>query len=277
MKDYYALLEVEPTASAEDVKRAFRHQIARYHPDKVQHLGKEFQDMAAGRAAELTEAYRILSDAAHRAEYDQARGAAGVDAGAPPPSPAPPPAGGAEAPPAPTPSGARPASGAGEGRAGHARAFSEERASRDTFVRRAALSRFQQALTATTGGGYDQAQVRGFDVACVPKARLFGRNKGARLLGRFVSVVDAAAVADAWAHACKWNVPEGDEVCVMLMGSGMAPARELADAIHDLRRRPGRGARVTLIPIDARNWDAHMPTDAPTVAKNLLARLRAGG
>ena len=62
MKDYYGLLGVAPAASADEVKRAFRQQIARYHPDKVQHLGQEFQAMAADRAAELTEAYRILSD-----------------------------------------------------------------------------------------------------------------------------------------------------------------------------------------------------------------------
>src|SRR5947208_3067795 len=47
--------------------------MARYHPDKVQHLGKEFQAMAAERAAELTEAYRILSDDTRRAEYDRVR------------------------------------------------------------------------------------------------------------------------------------------------------------------------------------------------------------
>ena len=33
-----------------------RREIARYHPDKVQHLGPEFQEIAATRAAELTEA-----------------------------------------------------------------------------------------------------------------------------------------------------------------------------------------------------------------------------
>jgi len=33
---------------------------------------------------------------------------------------------------------------------------------------------------------------------------------------------------------------------------------------------------LTLIPVDARDWDAHMPTDAPPVAKTLLARLRSG-
>jgi len=62
VKDYYLLLEIAATSSADEVKRAFRSQIARYHPDKVQHLGQEFQVMAADRAAELTEAYRILSD-----------------------------------------------------------------------------------------------------------------------------------------------------------------------------------------------------------------------
>jgi DnaJ-class molecular chaperone len=39
LKDYYQLLEIPSTAPADEVKRAFRLQIARYHPDKVQHLG----------------------------------------------------------------------------------------------------------------------------------------------------------------------------------------------------------------------------------------------
>ena len=61
-KTHYDVLEVTPAAAADEIKRAFRAQIARYHPDKVQHLGKEFQEMAAVRAAELTEAYRVLSN-----------------------------------------------------------------------------------------------------------------------------------------------------------------------------------------------------------------------
>jgi curved DNA-binding protein CbpA len=81
-KSHYELLELPPTATLDEIKRAFRLQIARYHPDKVQHLGKEFQDMAAERAAELTEAYRILSDHGRRAAYDQSRSAAGPDTAA---------------------------------------------------------------------------------------------------------------------------------------------------------------------------------------------------
>src|SRR5580765_7167774 len=76
LKTHYDVLEVAPTAPTDEIKRAFRAQIALYHPDKVQHLGKEFQEMAAGRAAALTEAYRVLSNEAQRADYDRALAAA---------------------------------------------------------------------------------------------------------------------------------------------------------------------------------------------------------
>ena len=269
LKDYYALLEIAPTSSADEVKRAFRSQIARYHPDKVQHLGKEFQAMAADRAAELTEAYRILSDDTRRAEYDRVRSTAPGTAAAPPTA----------APSRPSEPGAperTPPPSHGPASDGATRQVKEERTVRDEFVRKAVLSRFKQVLESTIGGGYDQSQVRGFDVACVPKSKLFGRTSGPRLLGRYVPHMDGAAIADTWMQAGKWTSPSNEEVCVFLMGSGMAPLRELADAIAKQRRQPTRGAKVTLIPIDGRDWGAHVPTDAPAVAKNLLAKLRGG-
>jgi hypothetical protein len=59
------------------------------------------------------------------------------------------------------------------------------------------------------------------------------------------------------------------------MGPLLAPERELADAIVEQRRRPSRGGKVTLIAVSTRAWEAHLPTDAPDVAKELLARLRS--
>ena len=64
MKTHYELLGLEPTADADAIKKAFRREIARYHPDKVIHLGAEFQEMAATRASELTVAYKTLTDPA---------------------------------------------------------------------------------------------------------------------------------------------------------------------------------------------------------------------
>ena len=275
LKNYYELLEIAPNAPADEMKKAFRAQIARYHPDKVQHLGKEFQAMAADRAAELTEAYRILSDSGRRAEYDRAFAEAGgaTTPAVPEPSsqhqsgsaPLPPP-------PASAPTPEPPPAKAGTPPLG--KQFKEERATRDEFVRKATLGRVRQALEAI-GGGYEESQLRGFDLALLPKSKLFGRNKNPKLLGRFVSKLDREAVADAWMQASKWGDTKTDEVCVLLMGTALAPAGELAGEIADQRKK-SRGAKVTLIPVDARVWDAHMPLDAPAIAKTLLARLKSG-
>ena len=275
LKNYYELLEIPPTSTADEVKRAFRQQIARYHPDKVQHLGKEFQDMAADRAAELTEAYRILSDEGRRGEYDRAVADAGGQVSRAAPEPAqqagsPQPAAEPSGPPPPSPSGAGAEAGKGP-------QFKQERASRDEFVRKATMSRLRQALETVGGGAYDESNVQGFDIACVPKSKLFARSKNPRLLGRFISRLDREAVADAWKEAAKWAV-EKEDVCVLLMGTQLSPAGELAGEIALQRRKqPRTGGKLTLIPVDARVWDAHMPLDAPAIAKTLLARLKSGG
>jgi hypothetical protein len=262
-KNFYDLLEIGPTASADEVKRAFRQQIARYHPDKVQHLGDEFQQLAADRAAELTEAYRILSDARRRAEYDGELSGAATTAGSP------------EAPrraPA-SPSGAQPEPMSDGPPVGKGPAFLHERATRDEFVRKAAIGRFRQAIAAV-GGDYSETSARGFDGAWLPKSKIFSRNTGPRLVVRFVSRVDGESVVSAWTHAIRW-APDAD-VCVFLMGAGMASASELASAVAEQRRKAARG-RVIVVPVDARAWDAHLPTDAPPVAKTVVKQLRGGG
>jgi hypothetical protein len=93
------------------------------------------------------------------------------------------------------------------------------------------------------------------------------------MLGRFVTRVDGESVAETWTQASKWA--PGEDVCVFLIGAGMAPPGELASAIADSRRK-ARSTKVTLVPVDARTWDAHVPHDAPPIAKTLLMRVKSG-
>ena len=76
-------------------------------------------------------------------------------------------------------------------------------------------------------------------------------------------------------QASTWGDTKSDEVCVLLLGTALASAGELAGEIAGQRRK-SRAAKITLIPVDARVWDAHMPLDAPAIAKTLLARLKSG-
>ena len=65
-RDYYQVLEVERSASAEEVKRAYRKLAVKFHPDKNPddpHAEEKFK--------ELGEAYDVLMDADKRAAYDR--------------------------------------------------------------------------------------------------------------------------------------------------------------------------------------------------------------
>ncbi len=64
-RDYYEILGVPRTASADEIKSAFRKLARQYHPD----VSKEAN--AEERFKEINEAYSILSDADKRARYDR--------------------------------------------------------------------------------------------------------------------------------------------------------------------------------------------------------------
>jgi curved DNA-binding protein CbpA len=66
-RDYYALLGVPRDATPEEIKRAHRRLALRWHPDK-----NPGNKQAEERFKEIGEAYRVLSDARRRAEYDRA-------------------------------------------------------------------------------------------------------------------------------------------------------------------------------------------------------------
>ena len=53
----YKILEIAPEASDSEVKKAYRKMAAKFHPDKVHHLGVEFQNMAEEKFKTLNDAY----------------------------------------------------------------------------------------------------------------------------------------------------------------------------------------------------------------------------
>lgn len=67
-KDFYAILGIDKSASAKEIKRAYRKLAQAYHPDK--HPGDR---AAEEKFKEISHAYDILGDEEKRAEYDEGR------------------------------------------------------------------------------------------------------------------------------------------------------------------------------------------------------------
>ena len=56
----YAVLEIEPTASDEEVKKAYRRMAMKYHPDKVATAGEEIKQKATEKFRAVNEAYEHI-------------------------------------------------------------------------------------------------------------------------------------------------------------------------------------------------------------------------
>ncbi|KKS05818.1 MAG: Chaperone protein DnaJ [Candidatus Woesebacteria bacterium GW2011_GWE1_41_24] len=76
--DYYDTLGVSKSASADEIKKAYRKQALEWHPDRH----KDDKETAEKKFKEINEAYQVLSDSQKKAAYDQFGHAAFTPGGA---------------------------------------------------------------------------------------------------------------------------------------------------------------------------------------------------
>lgn len=65
MKNYYKILEIEPTAEQADIKKAFRTLAKKYHPDR-----NKDNEEALRKFQDINEAYEVLGKEDSRKKYD---------------------------------------------------------------------------------------------------------------------------------------------------------------------------------------------------------------
>jgi DnaJ like chaperone protein len=59
----YKILEIESSVTDDEVKKAYRKMAIKYHPDKVSHLGEDFQKMAKEKFQNVLRAYENIKKA----------------------------------------------------------------------------------------------------------------------------------------------------------------------------------------------------------------------
>ena len=61
-RSWWEILNVDKNASPEEIKSAFRKEISKYHPDRVDGLGLELRELADRKAKEVNRAYALAKE-----------------------------------------------------------------------------------------------------------------------------------------------------------------------------------------------------------------------
>jgi DnaJ-domain-containing protein 1 len=61
-RPWWEVLNIDKCATSDQIKKAFRREISKYHPDRVEGLGIELRHLAERKAKEVNRAYTIAKE-----------------------------------------------------------------------------------------------------------------------------------------------------------------------------------------------------------------------
>ena len=255
MTNAEALLGITLPASAEEVKKAYRRQIARYHPDKVHHLGEEFQVLAAEKSAQLTDIYHQLLESGGCDPTVEATPIVSDEAA--------PPAAAASAPAATTE------------RVHRMSSWQAVAAGCPSLILSAATDRMIQCIRWTMPRA-EELTVAGFSLACRTRPDWRGRIWQRRPSEGVLLRTPADTPSSGRRVRVRDLLPGVDGTVVLFdltLDARAGDRRETADNQTPASRAE---ADVFTVGIDAMTWKARVPPNAPEIAHQILARLRDG-
>ena len=252
MKDYYQVLRISRQAGATEVKRAYRRQISRYHPDKVHHLGEEFQVLAAEKSAQLTEVYHRLLEANGSDERIE-------DVVMPDASPREEPRVGDAAMPPPV---------------NRMSSWQAVAAGCPTLILTAAIDRVSQAVRLTLPR-VDEFAVPGFSGAWRTRADWRGLLKRRPIEGVLLRAAADDVPADRHRTTRIRHLVPGVDGAIVVFDLTVGPLPVDTQPSSSVRQASSRGERdVYCVTLDAMTWKARTPSEAPPIAHLILARVR---
>ncbi len=247
-----ALLGIALPASIDEVKRAYRRQISRYHPDKVHHLGEEFQVLAAEKSAQLTEVYRRLVEANGSDERidDVAVPTATPgeeprveDVSAPPP-------------------------------VNRMSSWQAVAAGCPSLILTAAIDRVSQAVRLTLPRA-DEFSVPGFSGAWKTRADWRGLLKRHPIEGVLLRAPASDMPVNRQRAPRIRPLVSGVDGAIVIVDLVVGPLAIEPQTPSNARPPSSRGERdVHVVTLDAMTWRACMPPEAPPIAHLILARVR---